>query len=414
MKILFITHYYEPDSGAAANRLTRLAKQLHQRGHEVTVLTTMPHYPTGVIPPEYRGKFVVVENREGIRVIQIWLLTFTNTAISRRLLSQLSFMVTLALRGIFIKRPDVILIENQPIFTALAGWFISRIKRTPYLANISDFWPEYLVTAGVATETSLIYRVFKLLANHTQRQADAIVTLYPPLLDKVKDRIGEIEHSKVIYNAVDFDKFKVNTDDVEFRQRYNLGSERLVTFLGILGAHIDLETMLTVAKHFANHDNLKFVFVGAGQQKELLQSALQQPEYSHCVWIDWIDYHDVPAFWAASYLTYWALHDNPLDQMRFQAKLFEAMGTGTPMVVAVHGLMHNIITEADAGITVRPGDTNAMIDAIDNLMDDTTTYNRLSQNAQRYAETHFNPKQNADDYEMMLKLIARSTENSPE
>ena len=412
MKILFITHYYEPDSGAAANRLTRLAKQLHQRGHEITVLTTMPHYPEGIIPPDYRGKFVVAENRDGIRVIQVWLLTFTSSAISRRLLSQLSFMVTLGLRGIFIKRPDVILIENQPIFTALAGWFIGLAKRTPYLANISDFWPEYLVVAGVATETSLIYRVFKLLANHTQRRANAIVTLYPPLLDKVRDRIGEIEHSKVIYNAVDFEKFRPNIGDADFRAKHNLGSARLITFLGILGAHIDLDTMLTVAKYFGKHDNLKFVFVGAGQQKDALQSALEQPEYSHCLWIDWIDYDDVPAFWSASYLTYWALHDNPLDQMRFQSKLFEAMGTGTPIVVAVQGLMHDIITQADAGITVKPYDAQAIIQAIDHLLSNEDDYNRLSDNGRRYAEEHFNPEQNADDYEAMLKLIARPTGNS--
>jgi len=412
MKILFITHYYEPDSGAAANRLTRLAKQLHQRGHDITVLTTMPHYPTGIIPPDYRGKFVVAEERDGIRVIQIWLFTSTSSSISRRLISQLSFMITCIVRGIFVKRPDVILIENQPIFTAFAGWVISLVKRAPYIANISDFWPEYLVVAGVTKETSLIYRIFKAITNHTQRQAKGIVTLYPPLLEKVEERIGTVEHSKVIYNAVDVDKLRENIDSTAFREKHNLGNARLITFLGILGAHIDIDTMLTVARHFHGYDNLKFVFVGAGQQKDTLQEELQKPEFSHCRWIDWIDYDEVPAFWSASHITYWALHDNPLDQMRFQAKLFEAMGTGTPMIVAVHGLMHDLITEAEAGITVKPYDSDAMIRAIDRLLSDKDLYNHLSQNAQQYAKQHFNPEQNGDDYEALLKRIARPTGNS--
>ena len=411
MKILFITHYYEPDSGAAANRLTRLAKQLYQRGHDVTVLTTMPHYPTGIIPPDYRRKFVVTENRDGIRVIQVWLYTSTSSSISRRLMSQLSFMVTSILRGIFVNRPDVILIENQPIFTALAGWIISRFKRAPYLANISDFWPEYLVVAGVTSEDSLVYHMFKAITNHTQRQADAIVTLYSPLLDKVKARIGDVSNSKVIYNAVDIDKFK-DADEEAFRQKHNLGTDRLITFLGILGAHIDLNTMLKVSKHFKTYENLKFVFVGAGQQKDTLQQALENPDYAHCQWIDWIDYSEVPSFWSASYITYWALHDNPLDQMRFQAKLFEAMGTGTPIVVAVRGLMHDIITQANAGITVSPYDADAMITAIEQLLNDDTYYKQLADNARNYAKEHFNPEQNADDYEAMLQSIARTTENS--
>ena len=70
LHILLVSHYYEPDSGAAAVRLSRLMKILHQRGHEITVLTTMPHYPQGVIQEPYRGKLFTDEDREGIRVIQ--------------------------------------------------------------------------------------------------------------------------------------------------------------------------------------------------------------------------------------------------------------------------------------------------------------------------------------------------------
>lgn len=407
MNILFITHYYEPDSGAAANRLTRLAKQLQKRGHTITVLTTMPHYQRESIPENYRGKFVVKENRDDINVIQTWLYTSSSPSIKHRLLSQLSFMITCTLRGLFIKRPDVILIENQPIFTALAGWIISKVKRTPYLANISDFWPEYLVVAGVTNEASLIYRIFKALTNHTQRQAKAIVTLYPPLMDKVKERIGEIQHNKVIYNAVDSETFNIMPDTQSFRDKHNLGNERLITFLGVLGAHIDVDTMLKVAKHFNAQPNLKFVFVGGGQQKEALQTTIQAPEYSNCIWCDWIKYEDVPAFWEISYITYWALHDNPLDQMRFQAKLFEAMGTGTPMVVAVKGLMHDVITQANAGITVAPYDASAMITAITKLLDDEPYHSQLSENGKQYAKEHFDPKQNVDEYEAILKAISR-------
>lgn len=408
MDILFITHYYEPDSGAAANRLTRLAKQLHARGHQITVLTTMPHYPQGVISDRYRRRFSIVENRDGIRVIQVWLYTSPDQRIIKRLLSQLSFMITCTIRGLFIKRPDVMFIENQPIFTSLAGWIISRLKRTPYLANISDYWPEYLVVSGVASETSLKYRIFKALANRTQRDAKGIVTLYPPLLDKVKQRIGEIEISKVIYNAVDLEQFSPNIDDHPFREKYKLGNTRLITFLGILGNHIDLDTMLTVALHFKDYQNLKFLFIGTGQQKEKLKHALEDTQYSHCQWINWIDYSDVPAFWAASTITYWALDDNPLDQMRLQAKLFEALASGTPAVIAVQGLMHEILSASNAGVTVPTGDVDGMIQAIDRLLSDKDYYKTISTNARQYAETNYALQNHVDNYELVLQEIVKS------
>ena len=59
MHVLIVTNYFAPEGGAAAVRLTRLAKQLAARGHEVTVLTSLPHYPQGRIQDGYRGRFAM-------------------------------------------------------------------------------------------------------------------------------------------------------------------------------------------------------------------------------------------------------------------------------------------------------------------------------------------------------------------
>lgn len=407
MRILFITHYFAPDSGAAANRLTRLAQHLQARGHDVTVLTTIPHYPTGIVPPEYRGKFMVVENRDGMQVIQVWLWTTRSSRIIWRLLSQLSFMLTCILRGLFLRQPDVIFIENQPIFTGFAGWFISKIKRRPYLLNVSDYWPEYLVVAGVVKETSITYRIFKGLANRIQRDADGIVTLLDNLLTKIEDRIGKVSNSRVIYNAVELDRFVPTQDATEgFLEAHNLSKVRLITFLGVLGPHIDLDTMLATARNFAGRQDIHFLFVGSGTQKTQLDQALQASEFEHCITIDWLDYSDVPAFWSASYIHYWALHDNELDKMRFQAKLYEALASGTPTVIAVEGLMSEFLALTETGITVPPSNADALTHEIERLLEDDAHYAHISQNARAYAEANFDIKVTVDAYEDMLKQLS--------
>lgn len=405
MRILFITHYFAPDSGAASNRLTQLAEMLHQRGHEVTVLTTMPHYPTGVIPPDYRRRFTVIEDRAGLRVIQVWLWTSTSSKVSRRLISQLSFMMTCAIRGMFVKRPDVIFIENQPIFTGLAGWFVSKLKRRPYVLNVSDYWPEYLVVAGVTKETSRMYRAFKWLTNLTQRDAAGIVTLLDDLLVKIEARIGKVKSGRVIQNAVNLTRFNPDIDGTAFREKYQLGDVRLITFLGVLGPHIDLETMLQVAAKIKRGD-VKFVFVGSGAQSEWLKQALTKSELSHCKSIDWIGAEEVPGFWGATDIHFWALHHNELDKMRFQAKLYEALATGTPTVIAVDGLMSQVLDEHQMGITVAPYDVDALTQQLEHLLDDPDYYHRISQNASEYANAHFNIEKAVDAYESMLKQIA--------
>lgn len=402
MKILFITHYFAPDSGAAANRLTRLTTMLHDRGHDVTVLTTMPHYPTGVIPDDYRGKFSTVETIEGVRVVHVWLWTSQSKRTIMRLIGQLSFMLALMIRGFFVQKPDVIFIENQPIFTGFAGWFISKIKRSPYVLNISDYWPEYLLIAGLATETSLTYRVFKQLAILTQRDAAQIAVMWDELINGVKNRLENPPPTTLIYNATDLEEFHPDNSGQKFRETYHLGNKSIVSFIGTLGAHIDLETMLSVATRLADA-NVTVLFVGTGTQKPDLDTALSQPEYSHCRAIEWINYSEVPDFWAASSVNYWAMNDNPLDKLRFQAKLFEALASGTPTVIAIaDGLMSKLLAQANAGMTVQPYDADVLYENIQRLLNNQDEREELSKNARTYAEENFDPETTTDSYEQLL------------
>ncbi len=406
MHILFVTHYYAPDSGAAANRLTRLAEQLAQRGHQVTVLTPVPHYPQGRVHEAYRGRWTVVEARGGVRVVQVWLWTSPSPKISRRLLSQLSFMLTCSVRGLFVQRPDVMFVENQPIFTGLAAWLLSKIMRVPYVLNVSDFWPEYLHVAGVVSQDSRVYRLFAWLTNLTQRHAAAITTLYDGLIESIEARIGPVRHSQVIYSATDLDALRPGQESAAFRAKYALGEKRWVTFLGVLGPHIDLETMLAVALHFRWRDDLGFLFVGTGGQKDTLASALSRPEYAHCRWIEWVDADELPGFWATSSITYWALHDNPVDKMRFQAKLYEVFASGTPPVIAVEGLMSVVL--ARTGVpeaTVAHQDVDGMIAQIERLLNDVDYCAQVSAALRAYAEANFSVGKVVSAYEEVLRSV---------
>ncbi len=402
MHILFITHYYAPDGGAAANRLTRLAQLLAQRGHRVTVLTTLPHYPRGVVPPEYRGRFQMSEEREGVRVVQVWLWTTPRKGIAFRLLSQLSFMVTAAIRGLFLPRPDVLFIEQQPIFTGLAGWFLSQVMRRPYLLNVSDYWPEYLYVAGVVSQSSVIYRVFAALASRVQQDAAVIVMLWPGLEQSIRARLSDPPPLHLIFNAVDLGRFHPANDDSAFRQRYDLGAAKLVSFLGVLGPHIDLETMLAAAKQLGQREDVTVLFVGTGAQADALAAALEEPEYAHCRWIEWIKPEELPGFWAATTVHFWALHDNPADKLRFQAKLYEALATGTPVVIALDGYMSALLAREEIGVTVPFADAQALAYEIERLLDDAQHKAQISENARAYAEAHFDPEQVADAYERLL------------
>jgi glycosyltransferase involved in cell wall biosynthesis len=407
MHVLIVSTYFEPDQGATSLLLSRLARDLHRRGHQITVLTTLPHYPLGRIHPDYRGKWVVSEDRDGIRVIQTWLWATPSPRISRKLISQLSFMVTATLRGLALPRPDVTLIEAQPIFTNLAGVCLSRLKRTPYILNISDLWPDHLLTVGKMTETHPIYRTARWLVDATYRGATSIVAASPTWAEAIQRYIGPSDKFRVIYYGTDVQRLRPGHDASAFRQKYSFSDEILITFIGTFATQYDFPAMLSVAEHFKSRQDVRFVFLGDGSQSSWLRERLGRGDLSNVFWFEWIDYTEIPLAWAASHLTYWAMRDQGLYRGTIPAKLYEAMASGVPIVAATEGVAADLINEANAGITVPFSDAEGIVRGIERLLADETLRQQMSRSGRAYAEVHFAYDRTAEAYEQALCEVAK-------
>ena len=73
MKFLILTQFFAPEIGASQVRLGYLCRELKAAGHQVEIVTAMPHHPAGRIFPEYRGHFYLRDEWEGITVHRVWL-----------------------------------------------------------------------------------------------------------------------------------------------------------------------------------------------------------------------------------------------------------------------------------------------------------------------------------------------------
>lgn len=400
MNILLITTYFEPDSGAAAVRLSRLAHILAERGHAVTVLTTMPHYPVGQIRAPYRGRFAQIEQRGQVKVVRTWLYATSSPRISRRLISQNSFMLTSFLRGLRLKRPDVMLIEAQPVFTSFSGVLLSRFKRVPYVLNVSDLWPDHLLSVGVMKATHPAYRAARHAVDATYRGAKAITTLSPVWAERIEGYIGQGEKIQVIYNGVDLERFNPAQDGANFRAAHNLSPQhKLVTFIGTFATQYDFETLFKVVANLQSREDVQFVFIGSGSQAEKVANA----DYPNLHHIPWIDHETIPQAWAASDVTFWAMRDETLYKGTIPAKLYEALAVGVPIAAAFEGAGADLLAASNGGLSVNCGDVDGLTYSVKRLLDDTVFAERTRLAGRAYAEAHFDPQHVADRYETVLK-----------
>src|SRR6266704_6390852 len=99
MRIVFVTPYFPPEVGAAQTRIAELCVRLVKLGHKVSVLTTFPNYPSGVVPPEYRGHLFQKSVNQGVWTYRVWTYAAPNCGFLKRILSQLSFAVVASCAG---------------------------------------------------------------------------------------------------------------------------------------------------------------------------------------------------------------------------------------------------------------------------------------------------------------------------
>ena len=151
--------------GAPAARASELSRHWANTGHDVTVLTGFPNHPTGVVPPEYRKPFrrLVVRARiDGVNVIRTWLLPFPNRKAHERMLNYSSFCVSAASTGFFLSQPDVVIASSPQLLVALAGYWIARCKRVPFVFEVRDLWPESLAAVVPRKTAEAIYSHFHI------------------------------------------------------------------------------------------------------------------------------------------------------------------------------------------------------------------------------------------------------------
>lgn len=401
MHILLLTTYFEPDSGAAAVRLSRLARLLQAQGHTVTVLTTLPHYPAGRIHKGYRWRWQHTETRDGVTVIQVWLWATASPKISRKLISQASFMFMAALRGLSLPKPDVILVEGQPVFTALAGRFLSGVKRAPYVLNISDLWPDHLLTVGAMSERSLVYRVARRVVDGLYRRAAAIATMSPHWTAIIRKHIGQHPALCTIYNGVDLERFRPAIDDCAFREKYQLGEARLISFIGMFTTQYDFATMFAVARRLAHRKDLCFVFIGEGSQAE--QVGAEVANSPNTRWLGVLDAAEIPQAWAASTLGYWSVRRQDLYRGIIPAKLYEALASGVPVVSGLEGAAADLITQSGGGLNVPFANADLLAEGIIQLLDDPEGYAQYQQAGRAFAEAQLQPEAVAAAYAQLLQ-----------
>ncbi len=93
-------------------------------------------------------------------------------------------------------------------------------------------------------------------------------------------------------------------------------------------------------------------------------------------------------------------------------KVFDYMAAGRPVILAIDGVIREVIESAGAGIFIPPGDPRALAAAILELASQPENCKRMGSRGRQAVETRFSRLVLADRLEEILQGLARGAEQS--
>jgi glycosyltransferase involved in cell wall biosynthesis len=361
MRIRFVTLYFPPEVGAAQRRISELARRLAGKGHDVTVLTGFPNYPSGAKPHGYRGKLIMKEARDGCTIIRVPHYIAPNRGFLRRIMIHISFAVSASLYSLFMKKDDVAYVESPPLFNGFIALTMKWIRRIPYCFNIADLWPQTAIELG-ALRNKRIIAAAQYLERLFYNQAARILAVTAGIRKFIVDMGYDKNKVPLITNGVDHTVFTDMIEPDGEIAKYRRDGRMLAVYAGTHGMAHALNTILQAAERLRG-EQIQFMFIGDGPEKKPLMALAKDHRLENVTFLDPLKPERMPAVLRAADVAVIPLRDLPLFDSAMPSKCFEAMAAGKPVMLSVRGEMARHIQQAGCGLTAEPENVDQIVAA---------------------------------------------------
>lgn len=385
MKILYISQYYHPETGATTNRTEALAKGMQESGHQVTIISEMPNHPLGVVFPAYKGKFICRETVDGIPVIHLPVIASPKKNFLTRIMMYLSFSIS-ASAYLTCRRPryDLLYITSPPLFSALTGLLSKLIfPRRKVVFEVRDLWPDSAIEFGELRNSALI-RLSLWLEHRIYQHSDLVVGATRYIGKTIASKGIAPAKIRVCFNGVDQDVLD------SFVERVAAAEDHVFTavFAGNMGLAYNLEPILDCAL-LMKDEKIRFLFVGGGPAKAGLIHKAKKLKLQNVEFMDPTPRSNMGKILAGTDCGIFMLKDIKVMSGALPVKMFDYMAFRLPIIAGVKGEAAEVLNESQAGILVDQHNPQAIASALQKLMAAPQLCQNMGEQGRAYVLQHF-------------------------
>jgi glycosyltransferase involved in cell wall biosynthesis len=390
-RLHYITQYYASSDQPGASRHYQHTQTLAQHGYQVTLITSYVKNRLRVIPPEYLGIKIALEQEGNPTIYKTYAYPNYGRDFRTRMLNYLSFMFYATLAGLRAAPCDVVLASSPSLFVGVAGYVLSRIRRVPFVLEVRDLWPETAIVMGVL-RSSVLIRLSAWLARFLYQRAERIIAVTEGIRQGIVDTGIPASKITLIPNGVDDDLFETLSSEraKQIRQEYGWDDRFVAIYAGTLARSDGLHAIVRAAAALSSYPDLLVVFLGDGEVKAQLAALVDELKLSNVMFIPSQPKRRVPDFITAADVCLMPVKRDSFFHMTLPNKLFDYMAGARPVIAAVPpGEIQDLVERAEAGLAIPPEDEIKLAAALLDLRDDPDTRRRFGENGRRYVMEHY-------------------------
>lgn len=383
MRVTYIVqHLTLPWEGwAGSSRAYEFSRRLTEAGHEVHIISAASAgMPEKLAEDEF----------EGIRRTRISQYYSNKQSIPQRLKAFGGFAAS-ATRVARRLDADLVFATSTPLTSGIPGVLAARKHKVPFVFEVRDLWPAFVVEMGVVTNPALIGGA-RLLERRLYHSASRVVALAPGIKEGIVGTGYPEAQVPVIPNGSVTDLFQPTTERPD-DPRFGPPEDLHVAFPGTIGRANGLDAVIDAARLLKQRgeSGIRFVFIGGGSERDRLIERTRAEGVSELMsWVDMMAKQEL-----AQHLPRFDVGMQILADVKgfYNAtspnKFFDFLAAGLPVITNYPGWVAGMLEENECGLVVPPGDTGAFADAVVWMRDHREELRAMGARSRQLAETRF-------------------------
>lgn len=342
-RVLIHTLIFSPDGVSTAYLYNDIALRLQERGYEVVVLTTTPHF--NIVPEQVAQQpmhwkvwgFCKASKFHGMTVLHVPQKKFKSTLL--RLLGFVYWHIVSFFIGLTVRHVDLILSPSPPLTVGWMNLGLAKLKGCKVIYNVQEIYPDILKLKG-----GFVQKFLSWMEHKVYNGSDAVTTIDQVFYDTIVDRFEDKSKLHIIPNFVDTDLYrqvsvKFSVDSLESDHKlYTLNSKLFpntdsikLLYAGNIGHAQSWEPLIELAE-MTRDLNVEYIVIGEGAKRKYVAEEIEKRHLEKLHLLPYQPRELMPAILSYSDASFIFMAPE-MDGDGFPSKVYTIMACERPMLI---------------------------------------------------------------------------------